>query len=163
MMASKLKQLPIAEGVLQSLIGYRIAKASITTQALFARHIGAPFSLRPVEYSLLMLLHANEALAPKQLSRALALPGPNLTILMDRMQARGLVERLRSQVDRRSQQALLTPEGAALAAQLAVLTSSVEKDLSRHLSPGELAMLSELLDKVSGSSHGRSGLDVDAE
>ena len=151
MTAPKNKKPALAEGALQSLIGYRIAKARVATQALFARHIGSPFSLRPVEYSLLMLLHANEGLTPKQLSRALALPAPNLTILMDRMQARGLIERVRNQVDRRSQQALLTAQGAALAAQLAELTPSVEQDLGQHLSAAELAMLSELLDKVSNS------------
>ena len=159
MTASKHKKPVLAEGALQSLIGYRIAKARIATQALFARHIGSPFSLRPVEYSLLMLLHANEALTPKQLSRALALPAPNLTILMDRMQGRGLIERVRNQADRRSQQALLTADGATLARQLAELTPGVEKDLGEHLSPGELAMLAELLDKVSNSARARHEAD----
>jgi len=160
--SSKNKKPALVEGVLQSLVGYRIAKARIATQTLFARHIGLPFSLRPVEYSLLMLLHANQALAAKQLSRALALPAPNLTILMDRMQARGLIERVRSQVDRRSQQALLTAQGAALAEELAELTPSVEKDLGKHLSHGELTMLYELLDKVSDSVRSRSEGDHDA-
>ncbi len=152
MTASKTKKPAWAEGVLPSLIGYRIAKARVATQLLFARCIGAPFGLRPVEYSLLMLLHANEGLTPKQLSRALGLPGPNLTILLDRMQSGGLIERVRSQVDRRSQQALLTAEGATLANQLAALTPAVEKDLGSHLSPAELAMLAELLEKVANSA-----------
>jgi DNA-binding MarR family transcriptional regulator len=155
MTAPKDKEPVLEEGRLQSLIGYRIAKARLATQTLFARHIGTPFGLRAVEYSLLMLLHANRVLTPKQLSRALALPGPNLTILMDRMQARGLIERVRSEVDRRSQQALLTPEGQALARQLDEQTPNVEKDLDGPLTRGELVMLAELLDKVANAPRGR--------
>ncbi|RZJ12237.1 MAG: MarR family transcriptional regulator [Rubrivivax sp.] len=157
MTATKDKEPVLDEGRLQSLIGYRIAKARLATQTLFARHIGTPFSLRAVEYSLLMLLHANRVLTPKQLSRALALPGPNLTILMDRLQARGLIERVRSEVDRRSQQALLTAEGQALARQLDDLTPNVEQDLDGPLSRGELVMLAELLDKVANATRDRGG------
>ena len=74
---------------MESVVGYHIAKARVTTHALFLRHIGQPYALRPVEYSLLLLLQASKGLTPKQLSRSLALSGPNLTILLDRMQEHG--------------------------------------------------------------------------
>jgi DNA-binding MarR family transcriptional regulator len=148
MSASNAEKTSPQAGVLESVIGYRIAKARITTQALFLRHIGEPFELRPVEFTLLMLLQANGALTPKQLARELALSGPNLTLLLDRMQERGHIARQRSETDRRSQQVLLTESGTAFASDLARRTPEMERELGQSLSAAERAMLIELLDKV---------------
>jgi DNA-binding MarR family transcriptional regulator len=148
----KSEKTELQAGVLDSVIGYRIAKARITTQALFIRHVGKPFALRPVEFSLLMLLQANGGLAPSQLSDALALSRPHLTLLLDRMQERGWIERERSLVDRRSQQVRLTEAGATLAAEVAERAPDMEVELQSVLSAAERAMLIELLDKV--AAHG---------
>ena len=142
------KKPPLQEGALASVIGFHLARARVTTQALFVRHIGEPMSLRPVEYSLLMLLSANASLTPKQLGAALALSGPLLTLLLDRMQERGLIERVRNAADRRSQLVQLTPAGSTFVAALAERTPVMEADLHGSLSAAERAMLIELLDKV---------------
>ena len=94
---SHAKKNPVRQGVLDDVVGYHVARARVTTQAMFLRHVGQPLELRPVDYSLLMLLDANTRLTPKQLAQALALLAPNLTILLDRMQERGLIERIRSE------------------------------------------------------------------
>ena len=91
------KKNPVRQGVLDDVVGYHVARARVTTQAMFLRHVGQPLDLRPVDYSLLMLLDANTRLTPKQLAQALALSAPNLTIMLDRMQERGLIERIRSE------------------------------------------------------------------
>lgn len=145
---TKAKKTPLSVGVLDTLIGFHLAKARVTTQALFLRHVGQPLNLRPVDYSLLMLLHANTGLAPKQLSQMLALSGPNLTMLLDRMQDRGLIERVRSEIDRRSQQVLLTTSGQAFVAELLRRTPLLEGEIGESLTPAERAMLVELLSKV---------------
>ena len=150
----------MANGILSSVIGHHIATARVTTQGLFVRHIGEPFSLRPVEFSLLMLLQAHGHLTPKQLSRLLALPGPNLSMLLDRIQDRGLVERVRSAVDRRSQQILLTSAGQDLVHRLEARVPGMEVELDAVLSPAERAMLIELLQKV--AAHGGSDRDAPA-
>jgi DNA-binding MarR family transcriptional regulator len=148
MNATKAKKTPLSVGVLDTLIGFHLAKARVTTQALFLRHVGQPLNLRPVEYSLLMLLHANTGLTPKQLCQMLALSGPALTMLLDRMQERGLIERVRSEVDRRSQQILLTTVGQDFVAELVRRTPLIEKEIDEGLTPAERAILIELLDKV---------------
>jgi len=161
MTASRTKKSTVGEGVLDAVIGYRLAKARVVTNELFLRHIGGPFNVRPVEYSLLMLLAANDGLTPKQLSRALALPAPNLTVLLDRMQSRALIDRLRSPVDRRSQQVRLTPAGARFASDLAAGTPAMEAELQGSLSAGERAMLLELLDKL--ARHRAATVDGEGE
>ena len=160
MKSSRNNQPSMAKGILSSVIGYHIATARVTTQELFVRHIGEPFSLRPVEFSLLMLLQSHGHLTPKQLSRLLALPGPNLSMLLDRLQDRGVVERVRSAVDRRSQQILLTSAGQDLVHRLEARVPGMEVELDAVLSPAERAMLIELLQKV--ASHGGSGREPQA-
>ena len=90
---------PLSLGVLSDVLGYHVAQAAVTTVDMFERHIGQPFGLRKVEFSLLLLLLANGPLTPKRLGHALALSGPNLTLLLDRLQDRGLLRRERSATD----------------------------------------------------------------
>ena len=137
-------------GPLGNLLGFHIARAGVTTFALFEQHVGQPFGLRKVEYSLLLLVLANGPLCPKRLAQALALSAPNLTMLLDRLQDRGLLRRERSLVDRRSQNVVLTDEGQRIAVASAAEATPMERALDSRLSLGEQAMLIELLCKVAG-------------
>lgn len=76
-------------------------------------------------------------------------------MLLDRIQDRGLVERVRSAVDRRSQQVLLTSAGQELVQGLEARVPGMEVELDAVLSPAERAMLIELLQKV--AAHGGGG------
>ncbi len=136
------------ESGVQHLVGFLLAIATVQTRQVFQRHIGAPFELRPVEFTLLVLLLNNHGAAPKQLARALNVPAPNLTVLLDRLVARGLVERRRSSTDRRALQVLLTAAGEALARRAHGVSLTMEDSLLRALSTGEQAMLRELLLKL---------------
>lgn len=135
-------------GALGGVLGFHLARASVTTLALFEQHVGTPLDLRKTEYSLLLLLLANGALVPKRLAAALALSAPNLTMLLDRLQQRGLLQRERSATDGRSQNIVLTAAGHALAEQGAALATQMEAELRSRLSVAEHAMLLELLGKV---------------
>ena len=138
----------LTQGLLADVVGYRIVQASLSTGDSFRRHVGEPLGLRPVEYSLLILLDANGQATPKQLATSLALSGPNLTILLDRAQQRGWIDRERSETDRRSQIVRLTPAGQALTRQAVDQTPAMEGDLDGCLSRAERALLLELLEKV---------------
>jgi len=133
---------------LDHLVGFLIALADVPARRVFQRHIGDPFDLRAPEFSLLLLLLANSAAAPKQLGQALAMSPPNVTALVDRMAARGLVVRRKSPTDGRGQQLLLTPKGEALARRLRDISTTLEDSLLAALSPGERALLRELLLKL---------------
>jgi DNA-binding MarR family transcriptional regulator len=135
-------------GPLADLLGFHIARAEVATNAAYERHVGKPHKLRKVEYSLLMLVLANGPLSPKTLARVLALSAPSLTMLLDRMQLRGLLRRERSQTDRRSQNVVLTDEGDALARATAAAAVPMEQELRHRLSTAEHAMLVELLAKL---------------
>jgi DNA-binding MarR family transcriptional regulator len=138
----------LEEGVLSQLLGYRLALATVATHATFAQHVGEPMQLKTVEFTVLMLALANAELTQKNLATTLALPAPNLTLLLDRLQQRGLLARVRSETDRRAQRIQLTGKGAALARRAKTAAATMEQELLRRLSPAEGAMLFELLRKV---------------
>jgi DNA-binding MarR family transcriptional regulator len=139
-------------GALRDVLGFHITLANITTVALFERHVGQPFNLRKAEFSLLMLLLANGATPAKRLARTLRLSAPNLTMLIDRMQAKHWLRRERNPADRRSQLIVLSPDGLALAKRAQAAAKSMESGLLRRLTRAERAMLIELLTKLAGES-----------
>jgi DNA-binding MarR family transcriptional regulator len=141
---------PLSLGVLADVLGYHMAQATVTTMDTFVRHVGEPFGLRKVEYSLLILLQANGPLSPKRLGQALALSAPNLTLLLDRLQQRGLIRRERSPTDGRSQNIVLTEAGQRVAEDSAAAAEPMERELDDRLSHAERLMLIELLRKVAG-------------
>ena len=145
----------VALGPLTAIVGYHIAQAAVTTYAAFERHIGRPFELRKVEFSLLMLLMANGALSPKRLAATLRLTAPNLSLLLDRLQQRGLLRRQPNPDDGRSQHIVLTEKGLRVARDSAAAALPMERELQGPLSRAEHAMLIELLSRLAG--HPRPG------
>lgn len=149
-MIGRANQPPLQWGHLESIVGFHVHRAAVTTADAFERYLGKPFGLRKVEFSLLMLLLANEALAPKRLSRALAVTAPNLTLLLDRLQDRGLLTRVPNPLDGRSQNVVLTADGRATAVEAAEAAKTMEVEVQSPLSSAEHAMLIELLLKLGG-------------
>jgi DNA-binding MarR family transcriptional regulator len=135
-------------GILAGIVGYHVAQAAVTTYGTYERHIGKPFHLRKAEFSLLMLLLANGPVPPKRLAAALSLTAPNLTLMLDRLQSRGLLRRERNPMDGRSQHILLTDKGLRMAHDAAAVVPPMERELLTRLSPAEHAMLIELLAKL---------------
>lgn len=136
-------------GSVHHLMGYLLAMASVHTRRAFQDSLGTPFDLRTVEFTLLMLLLQNTGASPKQLARTLDMPAPNVTVLVDKLVARGLIERRRSSTDGRGLLVLLTADGLALARRAHAESKRSEAELLQRLSPAEQAMLRELLLKLS--------------
>ena len=138
----------LEEARLHQVLGYQMAQATIVTSAVFQAHAGEPFGLRPVEYTLLTLIVENPGGTLVRLARALAVTAPNITMWVDKLEARGLVRRQPSPTDRRAQVLHATPEGEALARQATQSILEAERAALSTLSPAEHAMLVELLHKV---------------
>lgn len=138
---------------LDHLMGYRLALAYLPSRAAFVKAIGTPLQLRRVEFTLLMLLLANGSLTQKQLTRALAISAPALTLLLDRMEGNGWLERRRSELDRRLQEVSLSPQGLQLARDAHARSLDCEHELLADFTPGETRLLRELLDKLARHRH----------
>jgi DNA-binding MarR family transcriptional regulator len=136
------------QSAMQHLMGYRLTLAEVASRRVFQRHIGTPFKLRPVEFTILVLLQGNGQASPKQLALTLGVPPPNVTVLVDRLAERGLLQRQRSPTDGRAMNLLLTPKGDELARRALRVSQTMEAGLLAPLSAAERAMLGELLHKL---------------
>ena len=145
---STLPEHGVDQSCLAHLLGYRIAQAGIPAKAAFFKHLGEPLEIRPVEFTILTLVGFNPGVTQKQLSQALAVSAPNITILLDRLAEKGWLRRVRSETDHRAQNIHLTDEGSRLAKQAHKISLTMEQEMLRALSEGERVMLRELLGKV---------------
>ena len=51
---------PLDESLAAHVLGYQLTIASLQTRQVYHDHVGTPFQLRPVEWTLMMLLLANQ-------------------------------------------------------------------------------------------------------
>ena len=80
--------------------------------------LGEAFELSPVQCHVLHLIEPDRPLPMRRLAETLGCDASNVTGLVDRLEARGLVQRRPSSEDRRVKELQLTPAGSRLRAEL---------------------------------------------
>jgi DNA-binding MarR family transcriptional regulator len=125
--------------------------ASVLLQAL-GKEL-KPHDLTAAQYNLLRILrgahHAGEgALTCGEIAERLVSPGPDVTRLLDRLEARGLVERLRDAGDRRVVRARITRAGREVLGELDAPVQGALERLLGGLGEARLKSLSRLLEQA---------------
>jgi DNA-binding MarR family transcriptional regulator len=138
---------PLAQDVLLGLVGYNCKRAYLSIMPLFAERM-EQYELRTADFSVLSLVHANPNITQKRLSQAVNVSPPNLAILLDRLEARGLLARRRNPLDKRSHTLALTPAGSRLCARAEKTAGELERDATAMLTAAERARLLALLQKI---------------
>jgi DNA-binding MarR family transcriptional regulator len=107
-----------------------------------------PHGLSHSQYNVLRILRGAgpEGLACREIGERMITRDPDITRLLDRLEARGLVTRTRDQKDRRVVTARITPEGAQLLAQLDEPMGEVDRRSLEHLEEERLRSLIQLLE-----------------
>ena len=107
----------------------------------------AEFDLTPQQYNVLRLLKASqpEPVPTLGLVSRLVSKAPDVTRMLDKLAARGLLTRTRSETDRRTVLVAITPAGLALLDQIAGPLRDCHKRQLGHLSAAELDALTGLL------------------
>ncbi|HEX9870518.1 MAG TPA: MarR family transcriptional regulator [Candidatus Tectomicrobia bacterium] len=121
-----------------------------TADALM-QEIGAvlkPFKLSHSQYNVLRILRgaSPDGLACQEISERMISRDPDITRLLDRLEARGLVTRTRDQEDRRVVTARITLEGLRLLEALDELIAEVDRYALQHLGEQQLRTLIQLLE-----------------
>lgn len=98
------------------------------------------------------LADAGDSLPLGQLADRLACVKSNVTQLVDRLEADGLVTRAPDPGDRRSRLAVLTAAGKAAQARGVMVQQQAERDLFGRLSDEECRRLTEIFGKLSRSA-----------
>lgn len=132
---------------LQTLLGYNARRAALTIIEGFLERM-AEFGLRPVDFSVMSVIHHNPGVTSRQLCAALNLQPPNLVGLVQSLEARGLIRRLPHPTDGRAMGLHPTAEGVALMHQAEQAATDLEIDRSARLSSAERRTLLTLLQKI---------------
>src|SRR5438093_8350440 len=107
--------------------------------------LAAEFDLSPVQCHVLHLIEPDQPLPMGRLAETLSCDASNVTGLVDRLEARGLVERRPSADDRRVRVLQLTPTGSRVRAQLLQRMTGRSLPLSK-LSPEQQRTLVKILE-----------------
>jgi DNA-binding MarR family transcriptional regulator len=99
------------------------------------------------QMGILLSLHWNVATTPFELSRLLGIDTGLMTRMLDKLEARGLLERSRSIEDRRVVNLELTKEGEAIAAQLPSIAPVVLNRRLKRFTKAEFEEFRRLLNK----------------
>jgi DNA-binding MarR family transcriptional regulator len=107
-----------------------------------------PFKLSHSQYNVLRILRGAgpEGLACREISERMISRDPDITRLLDRLEARGLLTRTRDQKDRRVIMAHITPEGLRLLEALDQPIAEVDRQPLEHLGEQRLRTLIRLLE-----------------
>jgi DNA-binding MarR family transcriptional regulator len=107
-----------------------------------------PRGLTSAQWVPLLKLHMGDASTVAELAGACQLDAGAMTRLLDRLEAKGLVTRVRSLQDRRVVNLELTPEGREAAKQIPDVLCKVQNDFLQGFSVEEWQQLKELLRRV---------------
>jgi len=121
-----------------------LAQASHLISAEFhqvARHAGVPVA----EWRILASLAGGQPLPVGRLARIVIAPQPTVTRQLDRLVAKGLVERMAHPTDRRLALVRTTPAGEALAASLVRQARAHETRVLAPFGPDRAAALKQML------------------
>src|SRR5260221_12149306 len=119
-----------------------------TAQAEIEAKLGAANLSMAKLHALQVLSDAGESMPLGQLAGQLACVKSNVTQLVDRLEADGLVERKPDPPDRRTRLAGLTPAGRKAGQEGTRLQRAAERDLLKKLSRNETHQLGALLEKL---------------
>ncbi len=118
-----------------------------------------PYGVTLTQYNVLRILRGagGGGLNRQQVSERLITQVPDVSRLLDRMTAAGLVTRARGQVDRRVVNSCVTEKGLAILQALDVPSYVIADEQLAHMPDSEISQLVALLEKV------RSGLTQAAD
>jgi DNA-binding MarR family transcriptional regulator len=106
--------------------------------------------LTTAQYNVLRILRGagTDGLQTYQVAERLVTRAPNITRLVDKLEAKGLLSRLRSREDRRVVQLRVTDVGLQLLAELDAPVTAAAKEALRGLDETELRELCQRLDRL---------------
>ena len=140
-------QRDIRDATLRRFSGYNMKRAFNTVQTDVNRVL-APFGLRMVTFSALVIIVDNPGLRQSQLADALSVERPNLVLIVDDLERRGLISRNPSPKDRRAYALNPTDDGAKLYRAAVAAVGDHDAWITRHLSDAERATLIPVLQRI---------------
>ena len=128
-------------------LGLLLGRAAVVKDRVLDSHL-VNYSVTAAQFKVLIIMERFRVDTPAELSRHLGLDSGSITRMLDRLEQKNLIERRRSEADRRQVQLVLTAEGQALVGRLPHIGAEAMNELVSMLEPNELADLERILTKV---------------
>jgi DNA-binding MarR family transcriptional regulator len=132
---------------LQSLLGYNARRAALSIIGVFLERL-AVYGLKPVDFSVMSVIHHNPGVTSRQLCASLSILPPNLVGLIQSLESRGLIDRKPHPTDGRAVGLHPTDKGVILMQQAEVTAFELEIDASSKLTAKQRQTLVQLLQKI---------------
>ncbi|APA85126.1 MarR family winged helix-turn-helix transcriptional regulator [Paraburkholderia sprentiae WSM5005] len=152
----------ISEYQLGESVGYLISRVKSTLSNLITQRSMAELGITSQQGSILFMVASGKCLLAAELAREYGIDASAVTRLIDRLEKRGLLTRVRSNEDRRVVRLALTPEGHAIAARMPGIFNGVLDNLLNGFTPEEVGFLKSMLRRVLVNSGEQTGLTRDA-
>jgi DNA-binding MarR family transcriptional regulator len=134
-------------GGLGDLIGFRLRLASAAMHRDFLTALAAQ-DVTQKQVAVLWLIEANPGVSQIAIAQTLDMDRATTMAIVDRLEARGLVLRRRSTVDRRRQELYLTDQGETFLARAKALSHDHDRKFTERLTEQEIATLRSALGKI---------------
>lgn len=108
----------------------------------------AAHGLTDAQWKPLWLVDSGRCATPIELAREMDIDAGAVTRMLDRLEAKGLLVRTRSDTDRRVVQLALTEAGRAAAAQVPLVLAEVNNDILRGFTAAEHQQLRHFLERM---------------
>lgn len=142
----------VSDATLRSFFGYNMKRAFNTVQTDVNRAL-APFGLRMVTFSALVIIVDNPGLRQSQLADVLSIERPNLVLIVDDLEKRGLISRNPAPKDRRAYALDPTEEGRRLCTAALLAVREHDLRMTRRLNPFEQDILIPMLQRIENPDH----------
>ena len=128
-------------------IGMLLGRAAILKDRILDWHLESE-GVTAAQFKVLIIVTQYQVDTPAELCRYLGLDSGSMTRMLDRLEQKGLLDRKRSEQDRRQVRLVLTPDGQRLADMLPYIGAQALNQLAGALEPGELQTLERILKKI---------------
>lgn len=139
---------PLSLGLLPSYVGYHLRRAQLWSFRHFGEVVGADEEITPGLFAILEVIAANPGVSQSRVAAAMDVDRSTIVNVIHRFEAQGLVVRMPSARDRRSNALRITAVGRARLQRIEALTLEREAELTDALTAQERQVLIRLLLRV---------------
>lgn len=124
---------------LKDCINFQLSNAQNAVFSCFKSML-APYDVTPIQYALLKCLWTEDMQPPTQLAQTLQLDTSTVSGLLDRLEKKGLIERIYNTQDRRGIHVHLLESGAALQGPIEETIRKANEEVTAGISSEDLAV-----------------------
>lgn len=138
-------------------VGYLLSRVRSLMTNLVTQRTQTELGITGTQASMLFMLAVGKCSTAAELAREYAIDASAVTRLLDRVEKRGLLSRVRSHEDRRVVRLELTDEGRELAERMPEIFISVLDQLLNGFTPEEVGFLKSMLRRILNNYCGDGG------